>query len=167
MVSAWNPHPPYPGFTHTVLPLFSRDLLIVADECVKDNGVDWPKLTWVLDARKETNLVPIGTFPLPPVEDFGRRGGRYGSHNLYENYPSEQGFKSDNLIFATFFNGGLRVFDLTNPLQPKEAAAFVPPAPQGSRTGTIQINDVWVDENGIVYTVDRHAGGLYILEMDF
>jgi hypothetical protein len=167
VVSAWNPHPPYPGFTHTVLPLFSRDLLIVADECVKDNGVDWPKLTWVLDARKETNLVPIGTFPLPPVEDFGRRGGRYGSHNLYENYPSEQGFKSDNLIFATFFNGGLRIFDLTNPLQPKEVAAFVPPAPQGSRTGTIQINDVWVDENGIVYTVDRHAGGLYILEMDF
>jgi len=36
-----------------------------------------------------------------------------------------------------------------------------------SPTGTIQINDVFVDERGIVYTVDRHVGGLYILEMDF
>jgi hypothetical protein len=29
------------------------------------------------------------------------------------------------------------------------------------------LNDVFVDEREIVYTVDRHAGGLYILEMDF
>ena len=33
--------------------------------------------------------------------------------------------------------------------------------------GTIQLNDVFVDERGIVYTVDRHVGGLYVLEMDF
>jgi hypothetical protein len=26
---------------------------------------------------------------------------------------------------------------------------------------------VFVDERAIVYTVDRHIGGLYILEMDF
>jgi hypothetical protein len=165
-VSHWSPHPPYPGFTHTVLPLFSRDLLVIADECVKDGGADWPKLTWVVDARKEDNLVPISTLPMPPVDDFGRRGGRYGSHNLHENRPGETSFKSDNLIFATFFNGGVRAFDLANPLQPKEVAAYVPAAPQGSRTGTIQINDVFVDENAIVYAVDRHAGGLYILELD-
>jgi hypothetical protein len=29
------------------------------------------------------------------------------------------------------------------------------------------MNDVFVDERQIVYTVDRHVGGLYILEMDF
>ena len=34
-------------------------------------------------------------------------------------------------------------------------------------SGAIQINDVFVDERQIVYTVDRHAGGLYTLEMDF
>jgi hypothetical protein len=31
--------------------------------------------------------------------------------------------------------------------------------------GAIQINDVYVDENAIVYAVDRHTGGLYVLEM--
>jgi hypothetical protein len=43
----------------------------------------------------------------------------------------------------------------------------MPPAPACAPTGTIQINDVFVDERGIVYAVDRHIGGLYILEMDF
>jgi len=166
VVSAWNPHPPFPGFTHTALPLFSRELLIVTDECVRDNGEDWPKLSWVLDMRKEDNLVPFSTLPLPPVEAFNRRGGRYGSHNLWENKPGDASFRSDNLIFATFFNGGLRAYDLAHPLQPKQVAAFVPEPPKGSRVGAVQINDVYVDENALVYTVDRFAGGLYILELD-
>jgi hypothetical protein len=29
------------------------------------------------------------------------------------------------------------------------------------------MNDVFVDERGIIYAVDRHVGGLYVLEMDF
>ncbi|MGE3149645.1 MAG: LVIVD repeat-containing protein [Pseudorhodoplanes sp.] len=167
VVGAWNPHPPYPGFTHTVLPLFSRDLLVVTDECVEDGGADWPKLTWIVDARREDNLVPVSTLPLPPVEDYAPRGGRYGSHNLHENRPGETSFRSETLIFGTFFSGGVRAFDISNPLQPREVAAFVPPAPQGSRVASAQINDVYVDENGITYAAERNTGGVYILEPDF
>jgi hypothetical protein len=166
MVSRWIYGPPYNGFTHTVMPIFSRDLLIVSDECVKDNGADWPKMTWVVNAADESNLVPISTMPLPPVESFGKRGGRYGSHNMHENQPVKTSFRSDTLVFATFFNGGLRVFDTSNPFQPQEIAYFVPGAPKMSPAGAIQINDVWVDENRTVYCVDRFAGGLYILEMN-
>ena len=43
----------------------------------------------------------------------------------------------------------------------------MPEAPKGAPTGAIQLNDVFVDERGIVYTVDRHIGGLYVLEMGF
>lgn len=89
VVSNWRYAPPFTGFTHTVLPLFGPNLLIVSDECTKDDGADWPKLTWVVDNRDETNPVPISTLPLPPVEVFGKRGGRYGSHNLHENPPVE------------------------------------------------------------------------------
>jgi hypothetical protein len=167
VVSRFCPHPPFPGFTHTVLPLLSRDLLIVSDECVLDGAGDWPKLTWVVDARIETNLVPVSTLPMPPFEVYGHKGGRFGSHNLHENRPGDTSFRSDVLIFATFFNGGLRAFDTTNPLQPKEIASFVPPAPAGTRAKTAQINDVFVDERGLVYTVDRFTGGLYILEATF
>jgi len=165
VISHWSPHNPYPGFTHTVLPLFDRGLLIVTDECVKDNAEDWPKLTWVIDARNEKNLVPISTLPLPPVEDFGQRGGRFGSHNLHENRPGPS-FRSDEIIVGAFFNAGIRVYNLKNPYQPELIAYFVPPAPSNSRANAIQMNDVYVDENGIVYAGDRWAGGLYVLEMD-
>jgi hypothetical protein len=45
-------------------------------------------------------------------------------------------------------------------------AYHVPAAPRGSRAGAVQINDVFVDERGVVYAVDRFAGGLYVLELD-
>lgn len=159
--------PPYNGFSHTCLPLIDRGYLIVADECVRDNGEDWPKLTWVIDARVESNLVPIATFPLPPAEVFTKRGGRYGSHNLHENQPGPCSFRSETLIFGTYFNGGVRAFDLSNPLQPKEVGYFVPATPKLAPKGSAQINDVWVDEKRIVYAVDRFGGGLYTLETTF
>src|SRR5881398_841927 len=59
LVANWRYSPPFNGFTHTVLPLFDRDLLIVSDECVRENGVDWPKLVWVVDVRVESNPVPL------------------------------------------------------------------------------------------------------------
>ena len=39
-------------------------------------------------------------------------------------------------------------------------------APPLSPAGAIQLNDVFVDENRIVYTIDRFGGGLYVLEMN-
>lgn len=167
VVSRWNNSPPYLGFTHTVLPLFERGLLVVTNESIKDASADWPKLVWIVDARSEENLVPISTCPLPPVEDFKNRGGRFGAHNVHENIPTPTSFQSDQVIFGTFFNGGLRAFDIANPYQPREVACFVPPAPAKSPAGAIQLNDVFVDERGVVYTVDRFAGGLYVLETDF
>ncbi len=165
VIGSWNPHPPYPGFAHTALPLFGRDILIVTDESVRDAAADWPKLAWVVDMRKEDNPVPIGTLPIPDPEEFRDRGGRYGAHNLHENRPGPA-FRSDDLVFGTFFNGGVRVFDVSTPLKPKEVAYFVPPKPENSIVDAVQINDVYVDENRIVYCVDRHAGGLYILELE-
>lgn len=165
MVTRWRYSPPFNGFCHTVMPLFERGLLIVSDECVKDDGKDWPKLTWVVDAHDETNLVPVSTLPLPPVETFGKRGGRYGSHNMHENQPGPASFRSETIVVCTFFNGGVRAYDTSNPYQPQEIAYYVPGAPKLSPSGAIQMNDVWVDERGIIYSVDRFGGGLYILEM--
>ena len=84
----WDNSPPYTGFTHTVLPLFERNLLVVTDESTNDNAADWPKLVWLLDARDEKHPVPISTCPLPPVDAFSSRGGRFGAHNIHENTPS-------------------------------------------------------------------------------
>jgi hypothetical protein len=139
----------------------------MTDESTVDAAADWPKLIWILDARDEAHPVPIATCPMPPADAYAGRGGRFGAHNIFENTPSPNAWHSDQIILGTFFNGGLRAYDISNPFQPKEVAAFVPPGPPLSPAKSIQLNDVFVDERKIVYTVDRFAGGLYILEMDF
>jgi len=166
LVSRWTNSPPYNGFNHTVVPLFERGLLVVSDESVRDNAGDWPKLVWLLDARDERHLVSISTLPLPLVDAFGKRGGRFGAHNLHENPPVPGAWKSDKIVIGTFFNGGVRAYDISDPYSPREVAYFVPPAHEGSKIGATQINDVFVDDRGIVFTVDRHNGGLYALEMN-
>lgn len=166
IVSHWNHSPPFNGFTHTVLPLFDRGLWVVSDECVQDDGKDWPKLVWMVDARSDANPVPISTFPAPPYDAFAKRGGRFGAHNLHENLPLPVSFQSDTLTIGTFFNAGVRVYDTSNPYQVEEVAYFVPGTPRLAPAGAIQLNDVFVDDRKLVYTVDRFGGGLYILEMN-
>ena len=98
--------------------------------------------------------------------EFAGRGGRYGAHNLHENRPVATNLVSETLIFGTFFNGGVRVYDVSDPFRPQEVAYYVPEAPRGSRAGAVQINDVLVDERRVVYAVDRLIGGLYVLELE-
>jgi hypothetical protein len=69
-------------------------------------------------------------------------------------------------MVGSFFNGGVRAYDITDPFRPREAGAFVPPAPPGSPAGAAQINDVYMAADGIVYAVDRGGGGLYVLQFD-
>ena len=164
MVAQLNYAPPFPGFTHTVLPLFSRDLLVVTQEATALGGADYPKLVWLMDNRLETNPVIISTLPMQDTDDFFNRPGRYGAHNIHENRPGPLSLRSDTLVYATFFNAGIRVFDTTNPFQPQEVAYYIPQIPEGADANGI--NDVHVDENGIMYVVDRLQGGLYILEMN-
>jgi hypothetical protein len=166
LVSRLDYHPPMPGFTHTVLPLPGRNLLAISDETTHDHAADYPKLLWVADASYEEAPLIISSAPMPPVAEFARRGGRFGAHNLHENEPFPWSWRSEEIVFGSFFNAGVRAFDIRNPFQPREVAAFVPPAPKGSPIGASQINDVYVTADGIVYAVDRNGGGLYVLQFE-
>lgn len=166
MVSRLDYHPPMPGFTHTVLPLLSRNLLAISDETVHDHAADYPKLVWFADASHEDSPLIISSAPMPPVADYASRGGRFGAHNLHENEPFDWSWRSEEIVFGSFFNAGVRAFDTRDPFQPREVAAFVPPGPPGSPAGAIQINDVYVAADGVVYAVDRGGGGLYILQYE-
>ncbi len=166
LVAARNWSDPFGGGTHTALPLPGRDLLLVADEGVADNAADGIKHTWVFDIRNPANPVSIATFPQPAEDDFVAKGGHFGPHNLHENRPGS--FRSEELVFATYQNAGLRAFDLRDPFRPELVASWVPPAPQQmvdtrpDRPRVIQSFDVFVDERAVAYVTDYNAG-LYIL----
>jgi len=171
LVSRLQFSPPYPAWTHTVQPLFGRGLATVSDEAVKDNCADAPKLIWLVDIREETNPVIIGTAPLPEnAGDFCARGGRFGAHNLHPNLPGSTSARLKNTFVGSFFNAGVRIYRLVDvpvpnaPPRIEEIGYFVPPAPPGNPTHTIQINHAIVDEKGLIYATDRISGGIYILK---
>ena len=159
--------PPFGGGTHNCLPLPDRDLLIVLDEAVLDHQEDGLKLVWVFDNRTPANPISISTFPTPTEADYVRRGGHFGPHNIHENRPGS--FVSSELIFATYQNAGVRVFDIRDPFRPQEVGALVPPAParlmdqRPNRARVIQSADVFVDAERRIYSTD-YNGGLSIME---
>jgi hypothetical protein len=148
------------GCTHTALPVPGKELLIVTDESTADFCREVPKVVRVVDIADERNPRVIATFPVPEG-DFCSRGGWFGSHNLHEMRPGS--LQDANTIYVTYFNAGVRVFDIAEPLQPREIAHFVPEAPPGR--ATIQMNDITVAADGLIYATDRHAGGLYVFEL--
>jgi hypothetical protein len=164
-----NWSPPYGGGTHNCLPLPDRDLLVVLDEAVLDNMEDGLKFIWMFDIREPSNPISISTFPTPSEADYVRKGGHSGPHNVHENRPGS--FVSSELVFATYQNAGVRVFDIRDQYHPLEVGAFVPPAPsrlvdhRPGRPLVIQSCDVFVDANGLVYSND-YNGGLHILEFN-
>ena len=133
LLSHLNIHPPFGGGTHTSVPLTDRvpdshggtkDYVMVLDEAIADNCADQVKYIWSVDIRDKTKPVTVATFPTPTEQDYCSLGGHFGPHNLHENRPGS--FQSSELMFATYQNAGVRVFNTRNPLRPEEVGYYVP-----------------------------------------
>lgn len=124
LIAHKNWSPPFGGGTHNCLPLPDRDLLVVLDEAVLDHQEDGEKLIWLFDVREPSNPVSISTFKSPSDIDYKAKPGHFGPHNLHENRPGS--FISSELIFATYQNAGVRVFDIRDRYAPREVGALVP-----------------------------------------
>jgi hypothetical protein len=150
------------GATHSALPLPGRDLLVVTDEAVNDGRTGiYPKRVRVVDISDETQPRVVSKFPIPEG-DFADRGGRFGPHNVHEMRPGS--YRSANRVHLTYFNAGLRIFDVTDPMAPVETGFYVPRPAEGVKA--IQLNDLTVTEDGLIFVTDRSGGGLYILRDD-
>jgi hypothetical protein len=167
MISHVNPSPPFGGGTHTPLPLPGRKLAVMLEE---SNGFNCSKglsYTWLYDVRVPENPVSISTMPTPTDQSWCRPGENFGPHNLHENRP--ESFQSEETIFATYHNAGLRIFDIRDAFAPKEIGSFVaqPPAkimdPRPGNALAPQSCDINVQSNGIMYMSDWN-GGLNVLE---
>lgn len=168
LLSHTNWSPPYPGGTHTPLPLPGRKLAIVADESNADFCAKGLFHTWVVDVRADDNPVTIATLPTPTGRDFCAMGN-FGPHNLHENRPGT--FVSEEMIFATYHTAGVRVFDIRDPYQPKEIASWLPPVPERMLDPRPKVArcalscDCYVTTDGLMYVTDWN-GGLHVLQYD-
>ena len=153
------------GFAHTVLAIPSRGIAVQSEEAIGNKCEDWPKRSWVWDIRDEQHPFPLA--PLPPAADEAalcKAGGRFGAHNIDMNRPIATSRTLARSVVGSYFNGGVRAYSLADPSRPAEIGYLVPAAPPGNPTHTIQINDLYVDEHGLIYANDRLTGGLYVIQ---
>ncbi|MDQ1528679.1 MAG: hypothetical protein QOH77_469 [Actinomycetota bacterium] len=147
------------GATHTCMPLPSRGVVIVTDEQQHDGPHAPERTIRVIDVTADPRVIakvpaPEGNFDELPM--------RYGAHNLHENRAGS--YRSDRLIFSTWFSAGVRVHDLSDLEQPREIAHWVGETPAGQQAP--QSNDLWVDDDANIWVTDRIGGGLAVLEPD-
>ena len=141
---------------------------MVADESNAENCAKGLFYTFVLDVRAETNPVTISTMPTPTDRNYCAMGN-FGPHNLHENRPGS--FVSEDIIFATYHNAGVRVFDIKDQFAPKEIASWVPPPParlidpRPNVSRTAMTCDVYVTPEGLMYVSDWN-GGLHVMQYE-
>jgi len=178
-ISYWTITPNSPGDQggHTAFPIFkgNLNLLLVtseegANQCI--NSAD--HIAWLYDITDEQNPTQLSTLTVPRNPgDFCNKGGRFGAHASTESfYPPYWG----RLAIISWFNAGVRVWDIRDPSNPVPVAYFIPArnnntimnCPPGQTTNcprAIQTNNVELDDRGLIYIVDRAGTGMHILQL--
>jgi hypothetical protein len=134
-----------------------------------------PHEATLLDITNDQTPWPISTLNVPQLPgNFCDKGARFGAHHanlqIYAPYYGR-------LQFVTWFNAGLRVWDIRDPLNPRPVAYFIQ-APNGNTQqscGTPQgpnvcanvtyMDIVEVDDRGYIYGQDRAGSGITILQL--
>jgi hypothetical protein len=160
---------------HTFLPLPRRKIALINDEAIRENGDENLNLAGIADISDEKQPRLISLFPLPEappesgLKNFYEKGGRFGPHN--HHHPNHQTCLEDrdDIAYLTYFNAGLRVYDIRDARQPKEIAYFVPGDPKvrvGAKPSKLvaQTEDVLVDRRGFIYLSDKNHG-IHILRL--
>jgi len=156
---------------HSVLPIPGKPLLISNSEASAENcEADPLNHVAMIDIKDLTKPRLMSIFPLPvppkglPYTDFCDKGGRFGPHNTNQHWHSPDVQKQGDLVYMTYFNAGLQLFDIKDPRQPKIVGYFIPPPPT-KRVGPMpasklvtQTEDVLVDRRGNIFVTDKQWG---------
>ncbi len=161
---------------HSVVPIVERNIATVNSESIVEDCNEALNHASIVDIANPANPKLLSVLPVPvpprglPYRNFCEKHGRFGPHNPNQHRHSPFTDHSDHIFYLTYFNAGLRVFDTSDPRQPREIAYFIPPPP-ARRYGPLpagalvsQTEDVLVDTRGYIYTNDKNEG-LWILRM--
>jgi len=164
--------PPFQAFicVHTSVPLTKRPLVIVNSEAIEEQGNEPLGYVGIVDVSNETSPRLISLFPQPEppegmgVSNFFQRPGRFGPHNQHQPQFQDVLFQGEDLCFVTYFNAGLRIYDISDERKPVEVGYFIAPDPLVRRgplpaTGLVtQSEDVLVDCRGNIFVTDKNHG---------
>ena len=179
MVSDLPFSPPFQSFiaVHSAVPLNGRPLVVVNSEAISERCDEPLGYVGIVSVKDETKPRLISLFPLPHpdpamgVRNFCERPGRFGPHNQHQPQNQSVLWQDEDLVFVTYFNAGLRVFDIRDERAPKEVGWFVAPDP-ALRRGPLpqsglatQSEDVVVDARGNIFVSDKNHG-VYILRYE-
>lgn len=158
---------------HTAIPRPERNIVLVNTEAIAERSQEPYNFAGIVDISDESHPRLQSLFPVPvpaaaaPYPNFSTRGGRFGPHNQHHPQDSRILHDSDDLVFMTWFNAGLRVYDIRDPYLPREVAWFLPDDPK-ERRGLLpkdlvtQSEDVLVDARGNIFVSDKNHG-LFVL----
>jgi hypothetical protein len=154
---------------HSAVPVVGRDLLVVNSEAIEEGGHEPLNYVFVVDVADPSAPRVLSTFPVPrpqpglPHASYYDKGGRFGPHNQHHFQGNPAHFQLRDHVLLTYFNAGLRLFDISDPREPAEVGWFVPDDP-AERRGVLptelvtQFEDVVVDARGFIYCTDKNHG---------
>jgi hypothetical protein len=157
-LSRYEYNPPCPEPTHTFLkvphPIAGKRIAVSTEEERARRGADAgkphaPLRTW--DVSDPTQPQLLYSYYLPEsATPYPAGKVRFGTHQLREKVDK------DNLLYVTWFAGGLRIIDISDPVQPKERGYFIP-KPGNGVTAPLT-NDVFKDDRGLLWVTDKERG---------
>ena len=127
----------------------------------------------LLDITNEPTPWPIATLNVPQFPgNFCQKGGRFGDHfygwQIYAPYYGK-------LACITWFNAGMRCFDIRDPLNPRMVAYYIQ-APNANTVASCGVpgnptlcrnvafmDTVITDDRGYIYGDDRYGSGVTVL----
>jgi hypothetical protein len=180
--------------THSAIPVPDRDLMAVNTEAINegrpfdDDGepLNYTVVVDISDVDTDPHFEGqrhhgpriVSWVPTPepeanaPYDTYYERPGRFGPHNQFHYREGRPRLKTDEYLVMTYFNAGLRVFDISEPLHPTPVGHYVPenpdtrigsPRPGAGLVSTFE--DVVIDDRGYIYCTDPQQG-LFVLESD-
>jgi hypothetical protein len=155
---------------HSTLPYLEKNLVIVNGEQTAEKCEGPPSFAGLVDVSDIEHPRLVSQFPEPqppagePADYFCTHGGRFGPHNQNELQHNPYVEKQGDRVYLTYFGAGLRIYDISTPVNPKEIGWFLPPDPRERRgplprSGlVVQSEDVLVDTRGYIYVSHKNQG---------
>lgn len=155
-----------------------RDFLFLVSEGVDVGCTSVRHASFFVDITDARHPFPVSNYQVParsqPDTNAGIDFCTYGQLGPHAPHASFSEMYRRNVLFVSYFAGGVRAIDIRDPFHPVEIGYFIPRAtentsalPELPRSNAVPLtNNVEIDERGrFVYIVDRAQTGLHVLEL--